>query len=139
MKRVACPICNMRGRVFGNDLCTNCAGTGYIPGPGGPPPPPPPPTPLPRVLQAVILVLALAGGAVFYVKSGGSLERAGLGFLLLLVTGLILAHAARNLIAYLILAAVFYGIDQALWEGQAVPWVLNAAKGIFIQAYAEVF
>lgn len=30
MKRVACSVCNMRGRVFGNDLCTNCAGTGFV-------------------------------------------------------------------------------------------------------------
>lgn len=137
MKRVACPICNMRGRVFGNDLCTNCAGTGFVPGAGDPPPPPGPRTPLPRALQAMILVLGLAGGAVSYVNSGGSLERAGLGFLLLSVTGLILAHAARNLIAFLILAAALYGLDQALWEGQAVPWLLNAAKGVLIQVYAE--
>ena len=141
MKRVPCPLCNMRGRVFDDDLCTNCAGTGFVPDPGrrNGHPPPGPSRPLAPALKNAILILALAGGAVSYFNSGGSLEKAGLGFLLLLVTGLVLGHMARNLIAYLVLAAGFYGLDQALWAGQAMPWALNAAEGIVIQACAAAF
>ena len=30
MKQKACPTCGMRGRTFGNDMCTTCAGTGFV-------------------------------------------------------------------------------------------------------------
>ncbi|TLF45446.1 hypothetical protein FEI13_18175 [Halomonas urmiana] len=95
--------------------------------------------PLPRSLQAILLMLAFAGGAVSYISSDGSIEYAGLGAVLVLVTGLVIAYALRNLIPLLILAVAFYFIDQALWEGLAVPKVINMVFAIVIQAYAEVF
>lgn len=95
--------------------------------------------PLPRSVQTVVLLLALGGGAMSYLTSGGSLETAALGFLLVLVTGLGVFHIMRNLIAYLVLAAGFYGLDQVLWNGQTVPWTWNAAVGTVTQLYATVF
>ncbi|MGM0914271.1 MAG: hypothetical protein ACQEXC_09590 [Pseudomonadota bacterium] len=95
--------------------------------------------PLPKSLQAILLMLAFAGGAVSYISSNGSIEYAGLGAVLVLVTGLVIAYAVRNLLPLLILAVAFYLIDQALWEGVAVPKVLNAVVSIVIQAYSEVF
>ncbi|MCL7942296.1 hypothetical protein M8009_18660 [Halomonas sp. ATCH28] len=95
--------------------------------------------PLPRSLQAIILMLAFAGGVVSYLSSGGSIEYAGLGAMLVLVTGLVIAYALRNLFSLLILAVAFYFIDQALWEGVVVAKVMNVIVEIVIQAYSEVF
>lgn len=94
---------------------------------------------LPRSVQTVVLLLALGGGAMSYLTSGGSMESAGLGFLLALVTGLFVFHVMRNLFAYLVLAAGFYGLDQALWDGQALPWTWNAVVGTTIQLFVAVF
>ncbi|MCE9662963.1 hypothetical protein LY622_05870 [Halomonas sp. M5N1S17] len=146
MSAALCEICGGFGFDRDNHVCIHCAGTGRdpyrkAPGSGGPISPRRNgrAMPLPRSLQAVLLMLALAGGAVSYVSSDGSLEQAGLGALLVLVTGLVIAYALRNLLPLLILSAAFYFIDQALWEGLAVPKVMNAVVAIVIQAYAAVF
>lgn len=145
MTAALCQICGGYGRDGQNRICTHCSGTGndpYLkaPGSGGsrvsrrsqtvPPP---------RSVQAVVLVLALGGAAVSYLTSGGSMESAGLGFLVVLVTGLFVFHLMRNLFAYLVLAAGFYGLDQALWDGQALPWAWNAAVGTITQLFVAVF
>lgn len=145
MTAALCQICGGYGRDGQNRVCTYCTGTGQDPyqkSPGSRTPRSPSPSqtmPLPRSMQAVTVVLALGGGAVSYLTSGGSMETAALEFLLILVTVLGAFHVMRNLLAFLVLAAGFYGLDQALWDGQAVPWTWNAAAGTVTPIFAAVF
>lgn len=146
MSTSLCEICGGRGFDRDNHVCIHCGGSGRDPyrkasgsDGSGSPGRNGRAKPLPRSLQAILLMLAFAGGVVSYITSGGSIEYAGLGAFLVLMTGLVIAYALRNLLNLLILSVAFYFIDQALWEGLVVPKVLNAVIAIVIQVYSEVF
>lgn len=146
MSTSLCEICGGSGFDRNNHVCIYCSGSGRDPyrsstGIGGSryPGRRGRSIPLPRSVQAILLILAFVGGAASYMSSDGSIEYAGLGAMLVLVTGLVVTYALRNFFPLLFLAVACYFIDQTLWDGSVMPKVINVVAEIVVQAYSEVF